>query len=97
MPGYTGFLVDGVEILNYKSTNFVYYGTIDSVDVVKSGKNYDVINPPKVAITDSVGTGATGTVSVKGNFKEIRLLKSGFDYLDAVSYTHLTLQTIYSV
>ncbi len=82
MPGYTGILVDGVEILNYKSTNFVYYGNIDSVDVVKGGKNYDVINPPKIAITDSVGTGATGTASVKGNFKEIRLLKSGFDYLD---------------
>ena len=82
MPGYTGILVDGVEILNYKSTDFVYYGNIDSIDVVKGGKNYDVINPPKVAITDSVGTGATGTASVKGNFKEIRLLKSGFDYLD---------------
>ena len=82
MPGYTGILVDGVEILNYKSTDHVYYGGIDSIDIVKGGKNYDVINPPQLVITDSVGTGATGTVSVKGDFKEIRLLKSGFDYLD---------------
>ena len=82
MPGYTGILVDGVEILNYKSTDAVYYGEIESIDIVKGGENYDVINPPQLSINDAVGTGATGTCSVKGNFKEIRLLKSGFDYLD---------------
>ena len=82
MPGYTGILVDGVEVLNYKSADFVYYGEVESIDIVKGGKNYDIIDPPKLAVTDSVGAAATGTVSVKGDFKEIRLLKSGFDYLD---------------
>ena len=81
-PGYTGILVNGVEILNYKSTNAVYYGTLNSIDVLSPGNDYDVINPPVLSITDSVGTGATGTCAIKGTFKEIRVLDSGFDYIE---------------
>ena len=82
IPGYTGILVNGVEILNYKSANSVYYGTLNSIDVLSSGENYDIINPPLLSITDSVGSGATGTCAVKGSFKEIRILDSGFDYVE---------------
>ena len=81
-PGYTGLLINGVEILNYKSKNSVYYGELNDLVVVKSGEKYDVINPPILSITDSVGTGATGTCSVKGVFEDIRILDSGFDYLE---------------
>ena len=80
--GYTGLLVNGVEVLNYKSKNSVFYGQLNSIDVVKGGENYDVINPPVLSITDSVGTAATGKCSVKGSFKEIKILESGFDYIE---------------
>ena len=50
--------------------------------MLSSGENYDVINPPLLSITDNVGSGATGTCAVKGSFKEIRILDSGFDYVE---------------
>jgi len=80
--GYTGILINGTEILNYKSKNSVYYGELNNINVVKGGEEYDVINPPIVSITDNVGSGATGTCSVKGSFKEIRIIDSGFDYIE---------------
>ena len=79
-PGFTGILVNGVEILNYKSKDVVKYGEIKKIDVLSAGDGYDVINPPVLKINDSVGTGATGTVSVSGSLEEIRLVDPGFDY-----------------
>ena len=81
-PGYTGIFVDGVEILNYKSKDFVYFGILESVDVVKGGEKFDVINPPIIAIDDAVGSGATATAAVRGSLQEIRILDSGFDYIE---------------
>ena len=79
-PGHNGILINGVEILNYKSDDICYYGSLKSIDVVAGGEEYDVINPPLLAVTDTVGSGATGYCAVKGNFKEIRVLDTGFDY-----------------
>ena len=81
-PGYTGLLVDGVEVLNYKSKDFVYYGILESVNVIKGGENFDVINPPIVAINDNVGSGATAVSAIRGSLKEIKVLNSGFDYVE---------------
>jgi len=81
-PGFVGMFVNGVEILNYKSPNSVYYGPIQSMDVVSGGSNYDVINPPILEIEDKVGTGASGTVSVSGSFQEVSIVDPGFDYLE---------------
>ena len=80
--GYTGILIDGVEVLNYKSRDTVYAGQIDSIEVTKGGENYDVINPPMLSIKDSVGSGATGYVAVEGNFKEIKVLNPGYDFIE---------------
>jgi hypothetical protein len=81
-PGPVGILINGVEIFNYKSKDQIYYGSIEGVDVLSSGLNYDVINPPTLSISDSVGTGATGYCSVKGTLREIRIIDPGFDYLE---------------
>ena len=81
-PGYTGLLVDGVEILNYKSKDFVYYGILESINVIKGGENFDVINPPVIGINDNVGSGATAVSAIKGSLKEIKILDSGFDYIE---------------
>jgi len=79
-PGSIGILVNGVEVLNYKSYEKVYYGQLQSIDVLAGGSNYDVINPPITKITDNVGTGATGFVAVKGSLKDIRIIDPGFAY-----------------
>ena len=80
IPGYTGILINGVEILNYKSPNKINYGTITGFNVVNGGKGYDIINPPVLTISDVVGTGATGVVNVKGQLERIDILDTGFDY-----------------
>ena len=73
-------LVNGVEILNYKSQEILYYGKVDNIEVLAPGSNYDIINPPELYLTDVVGTGATGYPAVNGGLQEIRLQDPGFDY-----------------
>jgi len=85
MPGLTGILVNGVEILNYKSNDGVFYGPINYITVTSSGSGYDVINPPVLSVSDNIGSGATGNVSVIGRFNEIRVLDPGFDYVETPS------------
>ncbi len=82
VSGYTGILINGVEVLNYKSPNLVHYGRIDDIEVIASGSDYDIIDPPFLKISDSVGTAATGHVDVTGSLEDIRVLDSGFDYQD---------------
>jgi hypothetical protein len=81
-PGFTGILINGVEILNYKSKDLVYYGKLDEVEVISSGIDYDVINPPILNIEDSVGIGAIGHCAVKGFLQEIKIIDPGFDYME---------------
>jgi len=86
-PGFNGILVNGVEILNYKSSDTIYYGKLETIDILAPGFDYDIINPPNLLISDSVGTGATGYVSVIGSLQEIRILDSGFDYIETPTVT----------
>jgi hypothetical protein len=79
-PGFTGILVNGVEVLNYKSKDVVRYGKIEDIEIIAPGENIDVVNTPDLIIKDSVGTGATGYAAVSGSFEEIRIIDPGFDY-----------------
>jgi hypothetical protein len=81
-PGFTGILINGVEVLNYKSRDVVYAGPLTEVEVTSPGQGYDIINPPILSITDSVGTGATGYCAVSGSLQEIRIVDPGFDYTE---------------
>lgn len=86
--GYTGILINGVEVLNYKSKDTLYYGGIEKINVVSGGKNYDIVNPPTFRLKDinndgfTVGSGATGYPAILGKFSEIRVLNPGFDYIN---------------
>jgi hypothetical protein len=80
--GFVGILKNGVEILNYKSKDFIYYGSIDSVSVLSPGSGYDIINPPVLSISDEVGAGCTGFCAVTGNLSRIEIVDGGFDYLE---------------
>jgi hypothetical protein len=81
-PGYTGLLINGVEVLNYKSIDTIAYGDIRSFEASRGGSEYDVINPPVLHISDQVGTGATGTCCITGSLKRIDIIDPGFDYVD---------------
>ena len=81
LPGKTGMLINGVEILNYKSGDSIYFGGINKLTVSAPGSGYDIINPPILSIQDSTGIGATGFVNVKGSLERIEILDPGFDYI----------------
>ena len=81
-PGQIGMFLNGVEALNYKSSDLVYYGQIEGINVSAVGdSNYDVINPPVLHIEDSIGVGATGVCNLTGSLKRIDIIDKGFDYV----------------
>lgn len=83
--GPVGILLNGVEIISNKFSDAVFYGQIESIDVLNSGRNYDVINPPQLILSDTVGSGATGNVCVSGSFEDIVVTNPGYDYKTAPS------------
>ena len=80
--GSTGILVNGVEVLNYKSKDSIYYGSLESISPISSGSGYDIITPPVLQIPDAIGSGATAHCSVKGSLERIDIVYAGFDYLN---------------
>ena len=95
VPGNVGMFVNGVEILNYKSSDTLYYGPIKSIDVSAPGdSNYDVINPPVITIDDNIGigntifgSGAEAVVNVTGSLSRINIIDKGFDYVEEPKVT----------
>ena len=73
--GTVGTLINGVDIINYKSNDYLYYGPVDSLKVYNGGRDYDVINPPQIQFSRpgavGVGTTALGNVVVRGSIKEV--------------------------
>ena len=71
--GTVGKLVNGVDIINYKSNDRIYYGPIDSLRIYNGGEDYDVINPPSVVISGPVGVGTTALAQavVSGSVKSV--------------------------
>jgi len=82
LSGPIGVLINGTEILNCKSTDKIYYGEIKSIEVLSSGSGYDLINPPTLNISDSLGSGASGYCSVEGELSDIEVIDPGFDYIE---------------
>ena len=61
-PGATGILVNGVEIINYKSDDKIFSGShYQALNYLNGGSNFDVINLPKIVIPP-VGSGTTALV-----------------------------------
>ena len=81
--GSTGILLNGVEILNYKSNDYIYYGPIENINAVSDLDVYDIINPNELNISDPNGDGkeASCNLHVTGNLKKINIVDPGFDYL----------------
>lgn len=76
-----GIFNNGVEILNYKSNDQLFYGSIEAAIVTSPGQNYDIINPPELTVIDSFGTSGVLSPVIRGNLKKINVVDSGFDYI----------------
>ena len=66
-----GISLNGVEYQSPISRDYVSYGQLDEIEVLNSGENYDVINPPTLVITDTTGSGCDGYGNFSGNLSEI--------------------------
>jgi hypothetical protein len=81
-PGNIGIFVNGVELLNYKSKDKVFYGPIEEIITISSGIQYDIINPPSIEIKDSIGFGCSAYCSIIGELERIDIVDPGFDYIE---------------
>ena len=82
IPGTTGILINGTEISNYKSGDVIFFGGVESIDVLEGGSGYDIINPPRVDVESLAGVGVSATSVIKGQIERIDIIDSGFDYVD---------------
>jgi hypothetical protein len=84
LAGTTGILVNGVEILNYKSNDVIYYGSIESVKILRTGKNYDLINPPVLDVFAGISENqrCEAYCGLEGELSEINIIDPGFNYVD---------------
>jgi hypothetical protein len=90
VPGKIGIFKNGVELLNYKSKNNIFYGGIEKIEILSGGEDYDIINPPSLEIFDGEnadglnigGIGATGNFIVQGSVKELKILSGGYNYVN---------------
>ena len=90
VPGKLGIFKNGVELINYKSKNNIYYGGIEALEILSGGEDYDIINPPTLEIFDGEnadgvnngGIGATGNFVIQGSVRDIKVLSGGYNYLN---------------
>lgn len=86
-PGKVGMLINGVEILNYKSKDLIYYGPLSSSNVISGGEDYDVINPPQIEVGSYLGVGTTAKIQpvISGSFEKIYVDSQDYDIENIVS------------
>ena len=85
-PGSVGMLINGVEVLSYKTNDKVYYGPLKSVNVLNGGSGYDVINPPLLSL--SSGSALIQPI-VSGSVEKIYVDPQEFD-IDVIVSVALT-------
>ena len=80
-----GILKDGVQIRSPISDDNIFYGPLESVDVINSGKDYDIVNPPTISVENSSGTPALVEPIITGNVKEVIVDPQNFDIENVIS------------
>tara|TARA_B100001989_G_scaffold169696_1_gene122374 strand:- start:27 stop:12893 length:12867 start_codon:yes stop_codon:yes gene_type:complete len=84
-----GILINGVQVRSPISDNQIYFGPLESIDLLNSGSGYDVLNPPIVGIETSSGIGAAVEPIIQGTVKEVFVDPQEFD-IDAIQSISLT-------
>ena len=82
VQGGVGLFANGVEAYSYKSSDIVYFGPLQSVEVLNTGSDYDVINPPRISVSQDghTGLGASVIAHVEGSITEVVVDDKGQDY-----------------
>ena len=83
--GEIGMLIDGVEISNYKTNDKVFFGPLESVDVLNGGENFDVIDLPKINISSGSGSTALVQPVVSGKIVDVFVDPQDFDIDKVIS------------
>jgi len=88
-PGKIGLIANGVDIINYKTDDKIYYGPVEKISLLNSGINYDVINPPTIELgsPNSGGINALVQPVVSGNVKGVLVDPQDFDIEKIISVT----------
>jgi len=73
-----GMLINGVEISNYKSEDKIYFGPLEEIRVLNGGKNYDVINLPKLKVQGG-SEEALAIPVITGTITDINVTPQEFD------------------
>ena len=85
LPGPIGMLINGVEISNYKSNDKIYYGPLESINVLNGGSNFDVINPPIISISSGIGVTALVNPVISGSIQKVYIDSQDYDIDKIVS------------
>ena len=77
-----GLFANGVEAYSYKSSDIVYFGPLQGVEVLNTGSGFDIVNPPRLTVTQDGHAGVAASVfaQVEGSLEEILVNTEGFDY-----------------
>ena len=85
VSGPIGLSLNGVEYHSPIDDDIVYYGKIKTIEILNSGDNYNVIEPPLLSVSDENGSGCIANANFSGSLTEVVLDKPGFDYLTTPS------------
>ena len=82
VQGGVGLFANGVEAYSYKSSDVVYFGPLESVEVLNTGSDYDIVSPPRLTVSQDGhnGIGASVIAQVEGTLQEILIDNEGSDY-----------------
>ena len=82
VQGGVGLFANGVEAYSYKSSDIVYFGPLQGVEVLNTGSGFDIVNPPRLTVTQDGHAGVAASVfaQVEGSLEEILVNTEGFDY-----------------
>jgi hypothetical protein len=85
--GAIGVALNGVEFNSPVGEDSIFYGQVDSINILNNGSNYDIVNAPQLSVIDDNGTGADVIGNFKGKVEDIILVDSGFNYVETPTVT----------
>ena len=74
-----GILINGTQIRSPISNHQIFYGPLESIDLLNGGSGYDVVNPPIIGIETSSGVGAAAEPIIQGTVKSVFVDPQEFD------------------
>jgi len=79
--GPIGVALNGVELHSPISEDSIFYGQIDTVNILNSGSNYDIVNSPEIGIANTDGSsGASFVGQFTGKVEDIIVTAPGFNF-----------------